>query len=136
MHEDLMAIAPPTRTVSINGKAIEISPIEINELPQFLPLVRPILEKLIVGDVMGALADDPEAVIRAVAIGSRCEESWLRNEVRRLDVLAQLATAVLEVNADFFTQQVIPIITGALQTAAAGQRSSSGSSAQDSGATK
>lgn len=100
-----------TKTVTIDGRAITVAPIKIRQLPAFVRAVEPIAKALAQGDVLAALAQHAEALIEAVCIGAGIERAWL--EEREADVLVELAAEVIEVNADFFVQRILPKIEAA-----------------------
>lgn len=110
-----------------------IEPVSVADLPAFLKAIEPIAAEIASGDIMGALLRHADAVIEATAIGARVERAWLDQQTP--DVLVELASRVLEVNADFFVQRVLPVINlaaGRLSKIASGGTSGSpGSSAQD-----
>ncbi|MEO1752014.1 DUF6631 family protein [Thiofaba sp. EF100] len=103
-----------TKTVTIDGRAITVAPIKIRQLPAFVRAVEPIAKALAQGDVLAALAQHAEALIEAVCIGAGIERAWL--EEREADVLVALAAEVIEVNADFFVQRILPTIERAWMT--------------------
>lgn len=108
----------------------ELQPVKVKDLPAFLAAIEPIARDLAHGDIAGALMRNADAVIEATAIGAGVERAWL--EAQTPDVLIDLATRVLEVNADFFVQRVLPRLAAAAQTLAkigsGGTASSPGSS--------
>lgn len=97
-----------TKTLTLDGRSITIAPIKIRHLPAFVRAVEPIAKALAQGDVLAALAQHTEALIEAVCIGAGLERAWL--EEREADVLVALAAEVIEVNADFFVQRILPQI--------------------------
>ena len=115
-------------------KQQDINPIKVRDLPAFLAAIEPIARDLAAGDILAALARNADAVITATAIGAGVERAWL--EEQDVDTLVDLAAKVLEVNADFFAQRVMPKITTAAERiakiASGGTSGSQGSSAQDS----
>lgn len=111
-----------------------IEPVSVADLPAFLKAIEPIAREIAAGDLMGALMRNGEAVIQATAIGARVDRAWLGAQTP--DVLVELASRVLEVNADFFVQRVLPVINLAAgrlsKIASGGTNGSPGSSAQGS----
>jgi hypothetical protein len=111
-----------------------ITPIKVRDLPRFLKVIEPIAAELAVGDISGALIRHTDAVIEATAIGAGVDRAWLEDQTP--DVLAELAAKVLEVNAGFFVQRVLPVLQGAAdrlaQTASGGTSGSPPSSMPDS----
>lgn len=115
-------------------EARDIQPVKVRDLPAFLAAVEPIARELAAGDILAALARHADAVITATAIGAGVERAWLEDQTP--DVLVELASAVIEVNADFFVRNVLPKVERAAQvlaaTASGGTAGSPGSSAQAS----
>jgi hypothetical protein len=115
-------------------RGIAITPIKVRDLPRFLKAIEPIAAELATGDISGALMRHAEAVIEATTIGSGVERAWL--DIQTPDVLAELASRVLGVNADFFVHRVLPVIQDAAdrlaQTAFGGTSGSPPSSMPDS----
>lgn len=88
-----------------------MEPVKVKDLPAFLRAIEPIMRELSRGDVMAALATQADAVIEATAIGAGIPRAEL--EESTVDVLVDLASRVIEVNADFFVQRVLPAIAAA-----------------------
>jgi len=86
----------------------DIHPIKVRDLPRFLKAIEPIAAELAAGDIAGALMRHADAVIEATAIGAGVDCAWLEDQTP--DVLALLASKVLEVNSDFFVRNVLPVI--------------------------
>ncbi len=105
----------------LGGRAITVAPVRVGSLPAFLRAVEPIARELAQGDVLAALAREADRLIEATAIGAGVERAWL--EAQSVDALAELAAAVVEVNAGFFVRRVLPAIERA--GAALGQGASS-----------
>ncbi|MEW5972340.1 MAG: hypothetical protein AB1713_01115 [Pseudomonadota bacterium] len=100
-----------TKTLTIDGREITIAPIRIKHLAAFMRAVEPIAKALAEGDILTALSHHTDALIEAVCIGAGIERAWL--EEREADVLVELAAEVMEVNADFFIQRILPKIEAA-----------------------
>ena len=107
---------------NFDPRGICIEPIKVRDLPRFLRAVEPIAADLAAGDIAGALMRHADAVIEATAIGAKVDRAWLEQQTP--DVLVDLASKVLEVNADFFVRQVLPRITAAAERLAALQAAS------------
>jgi hypothetical protein len=111
---DFQTFPPVPRVVTVAGTALELTPIRLGELPRLLAAVRPIAADLSVEpDWLDLLARHGEAVLELLAITTRRERAWI--EGLALDEAVTLATAVFEVNADFFVRRVAPAIQGAAQ---------------------
>jgi hypothetical protein len=90
-----------------------IAPVRVRDLPAFLAAVEPILRDVANGDIVGALARHADAVIAATAIGAGVERAWL--DEQDAETLVDLASRVLEVNADFFVRRLLPKIAAAAE---------------------
>lgn len=103
--------APVSLALS-TGRAVDVSPIRVKELPAFIAALEPLFALMGGGiDVVALLAHNSEAVIAATAVGLRMP----RAEVDEfgLDDLVAAAVAVIEVNADFFVRRVQPALSQA-----------------------
>jgi hypothetical protein len=113
---DTLPIASHVLTVA--GTTVEITPLRVGELPQFLAAVQPIAEVFSEDpDWLSLLAVHGRALVKAIALAARSDLVWV--ESLQLDDAVRLAEAVFEVNADFFVRRVAP----ALQQAARKVRS-------------
>ena len=119
--QTLEKIAPTPLRLDIAGERLSILPIKTRELPVMMKAISPILSEIQDGDILGALAANADALVAAVAIGSRKPREWVDD--LDLDDLVELAGSVLEVNADFFVHRVLPGMTKAMEgvTVAVGQ---------------
>lgn len=111
----------------IDGRQITVDPVTVRDLPAFLAAVEPIARELMAGDVLAALAHNADGLIAAVCIGAKVQREWL--DLQTADVLVELAAAVIEVNAHFFAQRVLPAVmqaTQALENITANQTGSGG----------
>lgn len=134
--ETLEKIAPVPVTITVAGESLTISPIKTRELPRMLKAVKPIAAEIQAEDVAGALLANADCLVEAVAIGARKPRAWV--DELDLDDLVLLASAVLEVNGDFFVRAVLPGATEAMDRVSLliGQKSSMPSSAEGTDSTK
>jgi hypothetical protein len=99
-----------------------------------LKAIEPVVKELAAGDVLGALMRHADAVIAATAIGAKVDRAWLEQQMP--DVLVDLASQVIEANADFFVSRVLLVINQAAERlariASGGTSGSQGLSAQGS----
>ena len=113
-------------TVTVEDKVIKITPVTVAYLPEFMRHVEPIIAVVVVTDevdqICKAILQNIDHVIEAVIIGAGVEREWLQEQTP--DVLVELASKVIEVNADFFGQRIMPKITEANQGLSALSRSS------------
>lgn len=107
---DLDALPPLPQVLVLAGITLEITPIRVGEIPALLAAIRPFAHRLAAGDPDGLelLAEHGDALLDAVAVASRQPRVWV--DGLALDEALRLATFLFEVNADFFTRQVLPVI--------------------------
>ncbi|MDI6750045.1 MAG: hypothetical protein QMD73_07710 [Rhodocyclaceae bacterium] len=121
-------------TDELDPRGLAIQPVSVGDLPAFLKAIEPVVKELASGDVLGALMRHADAVIEATAIGAKVDRAWL--EAQQPDVLVDLASKIIEANADFFVQRVLPVIQATAerlgQIASGGTSGSPGSSQQAS----
>jgi hypothetical protein len=102
---DLDQLAPKPVIIEMEGRALEITPIKVKELAAMVKAVGPVFDELAAGvSVVELLERHTESIIEIVIIGARCDREWVGE--RHLAELAELAEAVIAVNADFFTRQI------------------------------
>lgn len=110
-----------SKTIQCAGGDIVITPVKVKNLPAFLAAIEPVVRQLGASsasatgakdDLLLALATHAPNVIKATAVGAEVEEKWLGDQTT--EVLVDLATAVLEVNMDFFVQVLLPRLTAAI----------------------
>ena len=95
--------------LSIAGTTLEITPLRVGELPQFLAAVQPIAEVFSVNpDWLSLLALHGRSLLKAMALAARSDLVWV--ESLEVDDAVRLAQAVFEVNADFFVRRVAPAV--------------------------
>lgn len=103
--------------VHAGGENIYVSPIKVKELSLFIKAVTPMLDTINQADrddlVTELLIHHTDSLIKAVSIGVRKSEDFV-NELD-IDELIDLATAVIEVNTDFFIQRVLPKVTQGIE---------------------
>lgn len=106
---DLDVMVPPAQELDLAGRCLSISPLVVGELPAMLKVVRPFAQQL-AGDPdwLALLAEHGDALLGALALGSRQPREWV--DALPLDEAIALAAAVFEVNADFFVHRVAPKI--------------------------
>lgn len=97
----------------IAERTLTITPVRVGDLPAFIAAIEPMARELSTGDLLGALSRHADALILATALGAGVERAWL--EERTADDLVRLASAVVEVNADFFVRRLVPAIEQAAQ---------------------
>lgn len=106
MNDPILTV--PTKNLSTAGREITLTPIKVKELAAFSRAIEPIVVDLTTGDVIAALARNAEALIEATCIAARVDEDWLGEQ--SADVLVELASAAMEINAGFFVERILPRI--------------------------
>lgn len=96
------------KQITINGTAIDIRPLRVKHLTEAARIAEPIMRAVAEAgsfDPMKLLrhADD---IIALVALATGTEEAWV-GDLDATDLM-ELAAAVIEVNADFFTRSLVP----------------------------
>jgi len=107
--DDFDAFPPVPVTLDVGSDTLELTPIRVGEVPALLQAVRPFVGQLSAEpDWFALLAEHGEDLLRAIAIASRRPPEWVA--ALALDDAVRLATAVFEVNADFFVQRLAPVV--------------------------
>ncbi len=133
MTDDLQVLGPQDKAVQFKGEEIRISPIRMGKLQAFTVAVKPVAQDLInalsgSGDILSVIEQHGDKLIEAVHIASGVPRETLQECLP--DEFINLASAVIEVNADFFAQRLLPAVRGAVEglnkTVKAGQQSFKG----------
>jgi hypothetical protein len=108
--------AQPATYTGPDGRTVLVAPIKIRQLGAFARAVEPLLADLaglagqddaVRGSALMLLAARrADAVASLVVSATDCDASWLGEQ--DLVVLVELLAHVLEVNADFFVQRLLP----------------------------
>lgn len=102
----LDTLFPAPRVVQAGGKSIDLHPIKVRQIAAFTRAVGPALRA---AEANGDLLLQGEQLVDAVAVAAQQDPVWVAG-LPAADYL-RLATAVLEVNGDFFAQ-LLPAIQG------------------------
>ena len=107
---ELDTLVPAGIDLRIAGEAIILKPLKVGQLPAFLRVISPVMKHLSAGEInwlelFGERGDDLLAAI-AIAVGK--PRDWV-DDLAADDAIL-LAAKVIEVNADFFVQRVVPTI--------------------------
>lgn len=107
------ALPPVANTIVIGGESLDLTPIRVGELPALSRAIQPIVSSLSdpQPDWIALISEHGDAVIDAVVIAARRPREWVAN--LDLDDAVRLASAVFEVNADFFIRRLLPSMTEA-----------------------
>lgn len=112
-----LVVDTPAIEVRAGGEIIRVSPIKVKELTLFMRAVQPMLDMINEMDrdnlIAMLLVQHTDSLIKSVSIGIRKREDFVND--LDIDELIDLATAVIEVNTDFFIQRVLPKVTQGIE---------------------
>ena len=113
---DLQALIPQAVELVVKGEPLAILPLKVGQMPAFLRAVSPMLQQLSTSDIdwLALLGAHGEALLSAIAIAVGKPRAWVDDLAA--DEAIVLAAKVIEVNADFFTLQVIPKLGGLFES--------------------
>lgn len=125
---DLNVLLPAVRTVTVNentdkAEAINIAPFrykQFREVSKHIVLIRASANGDGDVDLLKLVSDHGEEISEIIRIACNKPAEWL-GELELTDVLL-LAAAVLEVNRDFFSQRLAPMIRELTQRLASGAK--------------
>ena len=109
---DLEKLIPQATDLAIHGESLAIMPLKVGQMPAFLRAITPVMHHLSSSEIdwialFGERGDD---LLSAIAIAVKKPRSWVDDLAA--DEAIVLAAKVIEVNADFFTQTVMPKLDG------------------------
>ena len=109
---DLEALIPQGVEVVIAGESIAIKPLKVGQLPAFLRAIAPVMGRLVEPNInwLELFGNHGEGLLEAIAIAVGKPRAWVDDLAADDAVL--IAAKVIEVNADFFTRQVMPKLGG------------------------
>ena len=103
------------KTLTVGGQPLTVRPLRGGPLPAMLKALAPFLPQARNGtlpDLVTMLTTNAEAVLDGVAAATGQTRAWV--DALAMDDLANLASAVVEVNADFFIRRMLPALKGNL----------------------
>jgi hypothetical protein len=114
---DLEKLIPQALALSINGETLAIKPLKVGQMPAFLRAISPVMQHLSQLEInwLALFGEHGEDLLSAIAIAVGKPRLWV--DELAADQAMVLAAKVLEVNADFFTQTVMPKLDGLLNQA-------------------
>lgn len=104
---------PEPRVIEAGGKTLQILPLKVRQIPAFARHITPVVGPLLSGEFLEAMAVGGEDLVQAVRVATGEPEAWLA-DLYPQDFLVIVA-AVVEVNADFFAQRVLPALDLAVE---------------------
>ena len=130
MSQELNTLLPLGKELKIRDENLTIKPFKLGELPKVFKAIDPISKALFdsisksgnqVEMITGLVANGGENLIDLMVIGSKKSREWV--EDLELDEGIELFGAILEVNASFFVQKVLPNLNKKMEAVQAGQTS-------------
>jgi len=108
---DLESVFPQGADLSVAGEALTVKPLKVGQLPTFLRAISPVMPHLS-GDIdwLTVFGEHGGALLSAIAIAVGKPRDWVDD--LNPDEVVLLAAKVIEVNADFFTRNVMPKLSG------------------------
>jgi hypothetical protein len=105
---DLDTLIPTATSVSVAGETLAIKPLKVGQMPAFLRAISPVMHQITATDIdwLALFGERGEDLLSAISIAVGKPRSWVDDLAADEAIL--LAAKVIEVNADFFTRQVIP----------------------------
>ena len=114
---DLDKLVPAGIKVNVGKDTLTLLPLKVGQLPAMLRAIGPLASSLKQESIdwFGLLALNSDALLDAIAIGCNKPRAWI--DALDADDALVLAAKVVEVNADFFAQRVLPKFEVLFQTA-------------------
>ena len=109
---DLETLFPAGVTVTAAGETLAITPLKVGQLPAFLRAIGPVMQHITVGDTdwLAVFGEHGGDLLAAIAIAVGKPRDWVDDLAA--DEAVVLVAKVIEVNADFFTRNVMPRLSG------------------------
>lgn len=112
------AIEVQSVAVNVAGEQINVQPLKVGQVPAFARASKGILQDLDklngAEGIMELLADHGDDLIAAVSVATGMPVNLV--QALAMDEFVSLATAVVQVNADFFTRRLAPTVQSAVAT--------------------
>lgn len=123
--QDMDVIEPQARVVEFRGERLEIRPLTIGAVPGLVRASRPVINSLLdaawitdgaafdaqsFDGALDLIEQHGEAVVQGVALAIGRDAKWVASG--DISEFIDLTVAVLEVNRDFFTRRIAPLLGG------------------------
>ena len=126
---ELNVLLPQGKELKIRDANLTIKPFKFGELPKVFKAIDPISKSLFdalgggnqIEMITGLVANGGDGIIDLMVIGSKQSREWV--EDLEMDEGIEVFSAILEVNASFFVQKVLPTINSRMEAIQAGQTS-------------
>lgn len=119
---DLDDLIPQTRSVTVGGKTVVVQVLRIRQYSDFTKATAKPWALIVTGEYLAAITEFPDEVIASICAATDLDPAF----VRELDghAFLQLASAVLELNLDFFARAVFPTARNLAQVVGRAMRTS------------
>ena len=126
---ELNVLLPQGKELKIRDANLTIKPFKFGELPKVFKAIDPISKSLFdalgggnqIEMITGLVANGGDGIIDLMVIGSKQSREWV--EDLEMDEGIEVFSAILEVNASFFVQKVLPTLNSRMEAIQAGQTS-------------
>ena len=119
---ELNQLFPAGKQICIRDENLTIKPFKFGELPKVFKAVETLSSTI--GNLMSErntspstitalIADGGDGIFELMVIGSKKDKAWI--EELEMDEGVELLTTIIEVNADFFIQKVLPTLNKTLE---------------------
>ncbi|MEO6518825.1 MAG: DUF6631 family protein [Pseudoxanthomonas sp.] len=120
MTDELDVLEPQGTEVTYRGERLVIQPLAVGMLPKFVRLARPVIDVLMdakldeaavgadVDVLMDLIGEHGDKCFDAAALVTGRPREWI--EGGPIDEFFALAQAVIQVNRDFFTRKLAPLL--------------------------
>ncbi len=105
--EDLEALFPEQRHVTIAGVAVALGPLKVRQFGAFSKAAEPFAGFVIAGDYLAAVVQHYDAVITALEIATGQPAAVFEDMTS--DQVMQVLAEVMEINLRFFAERLLPV---------------------------
>lgn len=99
-------LVPPVRRLQVGGREVVVEVLRMRQIPEFSRAIAAPWSAIVDGDYLLAIVECPDEVMQAITVATGLEAAFLAD--LRPDEFLALASAVFEVNLDFFARAVLP----------------------------
>lgn len=109
---DLETLIPQAVDLVVRDESLAIKPLKVGQMPAFLRAISPVMQQLTASEIdwLALFGERGDDLLSAIAIAVGKPRAWV--DELAADEAILLAAKIIEVNADFFTQTVIPKLDG------------------------
>ncbi len=124
MSDELEVLEPTGSSVTYRGEVLEVRPLEVGQIPKLVRAAKGAVNVVFAMDqlpdtndlgfidlLMDLAGNHGEELYQGVGICVGKDPAWIAGG--QLDEFVLLATAVFEVNRDFFVRRLVPLLAAA-----------------------